>query len=97
MQEEYIPNTFRDIVFSFLTSKDDNLILLVSTLLQRILQNPNISPKTLELCGLCTSSISPSLFRNKENYESISQLQSKLLEHMSLDPPFRICTFKMIA
>ena len=50
----YKKNIFREIIIQFLLSKDDNLILMTITLIQKIINNKNISNRVLEHCGLLT-------------------------------------------
>ncbi|KRX08625.1 hypothetical protein PPERSA_01878 [Pseudocohnilembus persalinus] len=98
--ESYQNNPFRQILMSFLKSKDDTLLLLFGKLLQSILKNKNISTQVLQYCGLLTHTKLPenSDFQNqKYNFQSINQIQYSLLEQLSVDPLYKINTLRLLA
>ena len=74
-ESSYEKNIFRDIILEYLLTKDDNLILMTTTLIQKIITNNKISNKILQHCGLLTYERDNVLFRNNDiNFENIQHI-----------------------
>lgn len=58
-QEAVSQNQFREILTSLLRSKDDNIVLMITSLISAIIDNEHISMDVLRFCGLLTFSRDP--------------------------------------
>lgn len=66
-------NDYRKILFSLLKSKDDNIILMMTSLLQSILENQSISREVLNFCGLLS-------FHTEKSLSSDAYSQNSMIE-----------------
>lgn len=77
-------NDIPDFFFSFLRSRDDNLVLLTLLLINSALKSHNGSPEVLAFCGF-----GPSQNEKNQKREKLFRDVLKLLDY---EPPFRLAT-----
>ncbi|EAR83388.3 CLEC16A, putative (macronuclear) [Tetrahymena thermophila SB210] len=95
--QNYEINPFRDLILSYLRSKDDNLIMLTLQFLNSIVQNKFICDEILEYCGLLTQRKNKINYKNPKNLDSLKSFQVNLMKILQIDPPFRLNNYFIIS
>lgn len=95
-----VANPIRSEVLGFLRSKDDNLILISCLMLQTLLLTPDVQKSLLTASGLLpqVAGYREELEEPKENTQETEEVEvlEHLLELLSMDPPFRMTTTRLI-
>lgn len=87
-------NPIPEIVYSFLKSRDDNLVLLTFLVLRSAMTTQNISQELLAFSNILLKK--NSRLRNHDKGAKIKELVSILLKALEYEPPFRLASCLVI-